>query len=453
MGFLNRFFRCLFGSPPSVAGPPDASGTTNLAETSSTTTSPRCGSPLRRASHDVDVVIGAPTSAPRKKYRLSPLRYKVDQPGHLDEPLSSEPPYAFANLAIDSGKFLDLSRDTDPQRLASFSLPMLSTPDDLATWLGIPVGKLAWLTNRFSENRRPQSKKEAHYHFHWVRKRKGGYRLIEAPKSTLKQVQTRILEEILNRIPTHEAAHGFVTGRSAVTNARPHVRRRVVVKLDLENFYPSVRFSRVVAIFRSVGYNREIALWLARLTTSAVPTGLETPEGGASALWAYIPRHLPQGAPTSPALANLSAYALDVRLSGLAAKYRLAYTRYADDLTVSGSGKIIPALSELLPHITHIIRSERFRINRAKRKVLRNNQRQVITGVIVNRHINIQRSEFDQLKAIVNNCIRQGPASQNRSGHQDFAAHLRGRIAHVLQLNRAKGQRLLKAYLLIDWSR
>ena len=122
----------------------------------------------------------------------------------------------------------------------------------------------------------------------------------------------------------------------------------MILKFDLENFYPNVRYARVVAIFRSLGYTRDVALWLARLTTSAVPLNLPFPDGNTRALDPYYPPHLPQGACTSPALANLSAYGLDVRLSGLAKAYHAQYSRYADDLTISGSHRFAGALREFI---------------------------------------------------------------------------------------------------------
>ena len=106
------------------------------------------------------------------------------------------------------------------------------------------------------------------------------WRLIEAPKRTLKAAQRKILAEILEKIPAHQAAHGFVLGRSILSNARPHVGQAVVIKLDLQNFYANVTYSRVVAIFRSMGYCREAAIWLGRLTTSAAPWSLRSTHAG-----------------------------------------------------------------------------------------------------------------------------------------------------------------------------
>lgn len=361
-------------------------------------------------------------------------------------------PYRFARYGSRTGRYLDLSQDGDEARLASFELPRFQTPEQMADWLELPVGTLAWLVHRFSGGR-PENEGTAHYFYRWVRKQRGGWRLLEAPKGKLKRAQQRILREILDRVPPHAQAHGFVAGRSILSNARPHVGSRVVLKLDLENFYASVRFARVVAIFRSLGYSREAAIWLAGLTTSALPQNIPFPAGEPHAVLPFLARHLPQGAPTSPALANLSAFSLDVRLSGLARSFGADYTRYADDLTFSGSGRFLKSLPVFIPLVHQIVRSERFRVHSGKQRVLRNSQRQVVTGVVVNEKPNVSRKEYDALKAIVTNCLRHGPSSQNREGHDNFAAHLAGRIAHVSQLNPSRGERLRVLYEKVDWSR
>jgi RNA-directed DNA polymerase len=393
--------------------------------------------------------------APPGPVRLQPLRYvsSLVRTDPQSERTGETLPYRFAHLAVDGAGYLDLSKDGDPRWLQHFQLPELTTPEDLAEFFHLKLGRLAWLTHRFDEGGRPAHERDAHYHFHWLRKKQGGHRLIESPKQTLRGVQQQILREILDRVPPHPAAHGFVAGRSIKTNAAPHAGQRVLLKMDLQNFYASVKYARVVAIFRSLGYPREIALWLARLTTSSIPAGIAFPEGDAAAVRTYTPRHLPQGACTSPALANLSAFGLDTRLAGLAKSYDVQYTRYADDLTFSGSGRFIPALKEFIPLAGAIIRDERFRVHRAKRKVVRNNQRQTVAGVVVNDRPNISREQYDLLKAILHNCVRHGPASQNRQQHPEFAAHLLGRIAHVSHLNAARGAKLRTLYEKIDWSR
>ncbi len=391
--------------------------------------------------------------AARRRARLVRLHRDLSQRPRQTPLIESDTrPYRFARFGVLHGGYLDLSTDGDDSRLADFDLPRFHTPAELAEWLSLPLGQLAWLIHRFSESHRPQDERSAHYHFRWLKKRTGGWRLIEAPKPTLKRTQTQILYEILDRIPPHKAAHGFVAGRSIVTNARPHVGSRVLVKFDLENFYATVTFSRVTAIFRSVGYSRDAALWLAHLTTSALPPTLAFPEGDSSAIVPFLRRHLPQGAPTSPALANLSAFGLDIRLNGMAHAFGADYTRYADDLTFSGDESFLRSLRAFIPLAQQIVAAERFRVNIKKRRVIRDNQRQSVTGVVVNSRVNVARSEFDRLKAVLHNCVRFGPSSQNRAGHENFAAHLQGRIAHVTQLNAERGNRLLAMYDRIDWS-
>lgn len=439
---LFRWLLGLFG----VAAPSESSGPHRSASLPGTT---------RRAA------------APRvwQRTRLAPLdRDKRKKPPPTFAAVKPEAPYRFARQGVGPGTrgvlaslstrsgFLDLSTDLDRERLARWGLPPLATPDDLATWLNVPVGKLAWLSGRLVSGRRPPSVKQAHYVFSWKAKRSGGERLIESPKPLLKTVQTQILRGILDQVPPHPAAHGFTANRSILTNAEPHCGQAVVVKWDLADFYASVLFSRVVAIFRSLGFSREVALWLSSLTTSAIPADLPIPEGGPHALRRYLGRHLPQGAPTSPAVANLSAFSLDVRLSGLATAFGGRYSRYADDITISGDDAYVRRLRSVIPLVESVIRNERFHVHPTKRKVLRRGGRQSVAGVVVNEKPNVRRKDFDCLKAILYNATKHGAASQNRDAHPDFAAHLRGRIAHVAMLNPDRGAKLMRLYEQIEFA-
>ena len=361
-------------------------------------------------------------------------------------------PYCFARPSVlNPGQYLDLSQDLRPERLARWDLPILKTPEDLAHWLQMTPGELAWLANRFRDAGRPVDESKAHYRYCWKPKKSGGYRLIEAPLQRLRDVQEQLLDDLLHRVPVHAAAHGFCIGRSVLTNAQPHVGQEVVVKLDLDNFYSRVRYSRVVAVFRGLGYSREVAIWLAQLTTSAIPGNLRFPGNEPRLLRLFLPRHLPQGAPTSPSIANLVAYGLDVRLAGLARSFGANYTRYGDDLTFSGDQKFLTGLRLFLPLVRHIIRQERFVLHASKRKILRPATQQSVTGVVVNNRPNISRREFDRLKATLHNCVKTGPQAQNHQQHPDFKAHLRGRIAFVQQLNPQKGAKLLRLYQQIAW--
>lgn len=440
MGVLDFFWRLIFGGEtipvPQTPAPPKRRGEANRTATKR---SPR------RAPGKVRLV-------KLRRRRLAPLEKRTPLP----ELTVSQLPYPFARMGV-LGGYLDLSGDGDDELLERLGLPRLQTLPELADWLGMTLGKLAWLTHRCDDGGRPRDESHAHYHFHWVKKRMGGYRLIEAPKPLLKKAQRRILLEILNRIPQHPAAHGFIVGRSIRTNAEQHVKQRVVAKLDLENFYPSVAFARVVAIFRALGYSREVAIWLGRLTTSAAPGTLAYPEGSPKQQWAlmsvYRRRHLPQGAPTSPALANLSCYSLDVRLSGMAKKFKARYTRYADDLTFSGDPHFLNSLRIFLPLVRQIVRQERFSLHDKKYKVLRDNQQQRVTGVVVNSGVNAPRKEYDRLKAILTNSLTRGPSTQNHVKVEDFAAHLRGRISHVAFLNPQRGEKLWDLFRRIDWGR
>ncbi|QDT55680.1 Reverse transcriptase (RNA-dependent DNA polymerase) [Caulifigura coniformis] len=438
MGLFDLLRRLLFGAP---ASPTDTAGSSPAPRASQMPVAPK----------SLPVATPAGKRGPARK--LPPFRYQ-------SKPRRTSPkaervarrPYTFAAPTA-LGEYLDLSTDADLGLLDHLGLPRLQTPADIAEWLEIPLGRLAWLSGRFFENHKPQSERSAHYNFRWLKKRSGGHRLIESPKKQLKAVQEKILREILDKADAHPRAFGFIAGRSAILNAREHVAPYVLLKFDLENFYPSVRYSRVVAIYRTLGFSRAAAIWLARLTTSAVPSSMSFPGGDPYGLNPYLSRHLPQGAPTSPALANMSAYGLDVRLTGLARSFGVTYTRYADDLTFSGDQKFAGALRDFIPLTETIIRKERFFLNVSKRRIIRRSGRQTVTGVVVNQHPNLARAEFDRLKAILFNCVRLGPSTQNRTNHPQFAAHLQGRIAHAASINPSRAARLRALYDRIDWSK
>jgi len=334
--------------------------------------------------------------------------------------------------------------------LAACALPALDTPADLAAWLGVGIADLDWLADTRRMN--PGEGRLAHYRYSWVQKRFGA-RLVEAPKARLRDVQRRILRGILDPVPVHRGAHGFRKGRSCMTFVAPHVGRDVVLKLDLRNFFPGIPAGRVHALFETLGYPEAVARLLTGLCTNAVPMSIARRGAGS---WQEAKRlgiaHLPQGAPTSPALANLCALHLDLRLDALAATLDARYTRYADDLAVSGGETLrrrVPAVARLAAAIAM---EEGFELNHRKTRAMHRSRRQLLAGIVVNATPNVRRAEFDRLKAILTNCGRHGVETQNREGHRDFRAHLAGRVAYVGSLNPARGAKLEKLFAAIAWN-
>ena len=165
----------------------------------------------------------------------------------------------------------------------------------------------------------------------------------------------------------------------------------------------------------------------------------------------YRTPHLPQGAPTSPALANLCAYRLDCRLSSLAESVGAAYTRYADDLAFSGGEELERSARRFQVHVCRVALEEGFEVHTRKSRFMRQGICQQLVGVVVNAHPNVRRNEYDCLIAILYNCVRHGPAAQNRDGRPDFRGHLLGRVAHVTLLNPSHGGRLRALFEQIRW--
>ena len=332
------------------------------------------------------------------------------------------------------------------------AVPRLSTTRDLADWLGVTLTDLEWLSDARRQHGRTEEPRLQNYTYVWLPKRSGSVRLIEAPKARLKAVQRRILREILNLVPAHDSAHGFVRGRSCHTAARRHGGEQIVVGLDLRDFFLTVPLRRVHGLFRCAGYPWPVARALTGLCSTVTPASVL---GAGPADWTGRDRHrfthLPQGAPTSPALANLCAYRLDCRLSGLAGGMEAQYTRYADDLAFSGGEDLQSGIGPFLRGVATVVEDEGFALNPSKTRVMRRHRRQQVTGLVVNDHLNVPRDAYDRLKATLHNCLRHGPDGQNREGHIDFRAHLDGRVTWVETVNLRRGLKLRRMFESIDW--
>lgn len=330
---------------------------------------------------------------------------------------------------------LEPSRFRPPAPFDTLGLPALDNAEMLANWLGLPPRQLIRFADLSALSATSGSHFAVHYRHHLIPRKAGGLRLIEEPKPLLKRLQRRILHGILDLIPAHSDSFGFVRGRNCIDAAARHAGEKVVLAFDLSDFFPGIAASRIYGLFRAIGYPRAVARDLTGLCTTRTPPEIaHTP--GLPAPGNLLSRHLPQGAPTSPTLANLCANALDRRLSGLAASLDARYSRYADDLSFSGDRRIIPILARAVPAI---VTEEGFHLNPAKTRLMTSAGRQTVTGITVNQHVNIRRSDYDLLKATIHHLSR---ADDQRRTDRAFLARLSGRIGWVEQVNPVRGMKL-----------
>lgn len=330
-----------------------------------------------------------------------------------------------------------------------------STFDECAAALDLTPGELGWFADSRSWNRRAGTTLR-HYRYQWIPTATGGIRLLEQPKPRLAELQRRVRRHVLDALPVHEAAHGFRRGRSAMTCAAPHARQDLVVRMDLEGFFPAVSARRVRALLHLAGYPPAVAAALAGILTTATPVDVlgAAPSGRLDPARTRLlnnlaATHLPQGSPSAPAVANAITHHLDRRLAGLARKLGVHYTRYADDLAFSGDATL--PLHRLLPGVRLIVRDEGFRLRDQKTSITAAHQQQRIAGLVVNSSPAAARTDYDALRALLHNCVRTGPESQNRHGHQDFRAHLLGRIGWIAASHPGRAAKLRALFDRISW--
>lgn len=316
------------------------------------------------------------------------------------------------------------------------ALPTLPDVDAFAKALGITIPRLRWLAFHRDVDT------GTHYQRWLVPKRDGSSRLISAPKPELKAVQRWIMREVTEHLPVHGAAHGFLKGRSILTNAEIHAGAKVIVKFDLLGFYPTVTVRRVRGLFRRAGLSEQIATLMAQLATESPRETIET--HGRTHYVATGPRSLPQGAPTSPSITNALCFRLDCRLSGLAKKLGARYTRYADDLTFSWHNAAPTKIGGLMRAVKMIVKSEGFEVHGKKTRVMRNGGRQKVTGLVVNTApadeptARVPRSTVRHLRAAIKN------RELGREGKGETLEHLKGLAAFVMMSDRAKGRAFME---------
>lgn len=268
-----------------------------------------------------------------------------------------------------------------------------------------------------------------------IPKKRGGYRLISAPKKGLGIAQTRLASILATARKPKDFVKGYVPGESFLTNAKYHERQKWILGLDIDNFYPSITFPRVRGLFlsRLFGFNERVATILARITT--------TKDG------------LPQGARTSPIIANLIAYNLDRTLVKIAIENKLRYTRYADDITFSSSHRKVP--SDLIASwepmfgdrtillgrkLSGAIEASGFRLNDSKTRLKFSYERQEVTGLIVNKSANVRRADVSRLRMVIHSARVHG--ADNAAGvwlgagssAKDFWQHVCGWLAFIRQV-------------------
>ena len=339
---------------------------------------------------------------------------------------------------------------------STWNLPVIASVGDLADWLWLDTSELEWFADLKELADRSGDLRLQHYNYRFSTKRNGSVRLLESPKRRLKRIQREILSGILDKIPTNPAAHGFVKERSIKTFVAPHVGQPVLLRMDLREFFPSIAGARVQTFFRTIGYPEAVADLLGGLCTNAAPRRIWTGPAHEAVQMEGIPAlyakpHLPQGAPTSPSLANLCAYRVDCRLSGLAGAAGAKYTRYADDLAFSGDEAFGRGIERFIAQAAAILLEEGFSVQHRKTRVMRKSVQQRLTGLVINERLSVSRADFDRLKATLTNCVRLGTESQNRDRHLAFRLHLEGRVGFVESIHPEKGGRLRRILERIEW--
>lgn len=282
-----------------------------------------------------------------------------------------------------------------------------------------------------------------------------------SPSKDLKFIQKWILINILNKYPLASSCTGFIKKKSIFDNAKYHENSDLILKIDLLKFYDTITDKRVYGFFKSLGYVNNLSYSLAKITTAKHRDSYwkgfdEKSKNILSGLVNNMPPILPQGAPTSPMIANILATKMDYRFEGLSRKLGFNYSRYADDLTfsVSGTGRL-PKLSV----IKTIIELEGFYINPDKTRYMKRGVKQYVTGLTTTNGVNVSKKYRKNIIEHIYYCRKYGVSSHLEKRKEDFPNYnpikfhnwLYGHICFINSINKTASIKMRDDFNKIDW--
>ena len=298
------------------------------------------------------------------------------------------------------------------------SINDLTNRNELAVFLGVPLKKFTHILY--------VKKPEFYYSSFTIPKKNGDARQINAPTGDLKSIQHKLAQKLWDHQQSiweekaikPNISHAFEKKKSILTNAKIHRNKRFILNLDLENFFSSFHFGRVRGFFianNSFKVSEEVATVIAQITC--------------------YNQCLPQGAPSSPIITNLICQILDYHILKLAKKFRLNYTRYADDMTFSTSDKsFLDTKNNFISKLTLIVKSAGFSINDSKTRLVYKDSQQKVTGLVVNKKISVNRAYCRETNAMAYNLYKNG--SFHINNEEGKIAQLEGRYSFINQIDR-----------------
>lgn len=302
-----------------------------------------------------------------------------------------------------------------------------------------------------------KSDRQKNYKRFKIKKRRGGFRVIQSPEDSLKYLQKWILINILDKVSSHTNSKGFDKGACTKENAEIHLNKEAILKIDLLRFYDSINERRIYGIFKALGYHPNLAVYLAKICSVEPDNNfLKSFKKQEQTLRNITANRgegiLPQGAPTSPKLSNLIVRRLDMRLSALAKKHNLAYSRYADDITFSGNEEVLVKIKRI---VYKVVSKENLFVNHAKTKLLKRGSRFFVTGLSVNKEsVTIPRKFKTNIEHHLFHCIKNGVQShlnKSKVKNRNFKDWLLGNIAYVFSVEKEIGQKYFDEFNKIQW--